>query len=86
MLKVFIRYLYRLIQNPLKRLRWSVFSQTFNGLNKCQKIGDGRGLGQITAKNLLALIIPDKLFGTKWIYPVKLDKRRKVWYLFLRVF
>ena len=30
--------------------------------------------------------IPDKIFGTKWNNPVKLDRRRKVWYLFLRVF
>ena len=30
--------------------------------------------------------IPDKIFGTKWRNPVKLDRRRKVWYLFLRVF
>ena len=30
--------------------------------------------------------IPDKIFGTKWSNPVKLDRRRKVWYLFLRVF
>ena len=26
------------------------------------------------------------LFGTKWSNPVKLEKRKKVWYLFLRVF
>ena len=30
--------------------------------------------------------IPDKIFGTKWTNPVKLDRIRKVWYLFLRVF
>ena len=30
--------------------------------------------------------IPDKIFGTKWRNPVKLDRRRKVWYLFLRAF
>ena len=30
--------------------------------------------------------IPDKIFGTKWSNPVKLDRRRKVWYQFLRVF
>ena len=30
--------------------------------------------------------IPDKIFGTKWSNPVKLDRKRKVWYLFLRVF
>ena len=28
--------------------------------------------------------IPDKVCGTKWNNPVKLDRRRKVWYLFLR--
>ena len=30
--------------------------------------------------------IPDERFGTKWSNPVKLDRKRKVWYLFLRVF
>ena len=30
--------------------------------------------------------IPDKIFGTKSNNPVKLDRRRKVWYLFLCVF
>ena len=30
--------------------------------------------------------IPDEIFGTKWSNLVKLDKRRKVWCLFLRVF
>ena len=53
---------------------------------KCQKIGVGRGLGQVRIKNLLAQTIPDKIFGTKWSNPVKLNRKRKVWYLFLRVF
>ena len=30
--------------------------------------------------------ISDKIFGTKWRNPVKLDRKRKVWYLFLRIF
>ena len=46
----------------------------------------GRELGQVRAKNELAQTIPEKIFGTKWNNPVKWDKRRKVWYLFLRVF
>ena len=29
--------------------------------------------------------IPQTLFGTKWGNLVKLDKKRKVWYLLLRV-
>ena len=29
---------------------------------------------------------PAKFDGTRWNNPVKLDRRRKVWYLFLRVF
>ena len=33
-----------------------------------------------------AFTILGKTFGTKWSNPVKLDKKRKVWYLFLRVF
>ena len=36
------------------------------------------------SKNLRT--IPDKIFGTKWSNPVNLDRKRKVWYLFLRVF
>ena len=47
---------------------------------KCQKIGVGRGLGRVRIKNLLAQTIQDKIFGTKWSSPVKLDR------LFLRVF
>ena len=37
-------------------------------------------------KNRKLPIIPDKIVGTKWNNPVKLDRRRKVWYLLLRVF
>ena len=37
-------------------------------------------------ENIGGPTIPDKIFGSKWNNPVKLDKRRKVWYLFLRVF
>ena len=33
---------------------------------KCQKIGLGRGLGQVRTKDLRAQIILDKIFGTKW--------------------
>ena len=53
---------------------------------KCQKIGVGRGLGQERIKILLAQTIPDKIFGTKWSNPAKLDRKRKVLYLFLRAF
>ena len=45
-----------------------------------------RGVGQVRNKNLLAQTILDKVFGTKLSNPVKLDKKRKVWYVFLRVF
>ena len=45
---------------------------------KCQKIGVKRGLGRVKVKNLLAQTISDKIFGTKWSNPVKLDKNRKV--------
>ena len=30
--------------------------------------------------------IPPKIFGIKWSNQVKLDRKRKIWYLFLRVF
>ena len=44
---------------------------------KCQKMGVGRGLGQIRAKNVLAQTIPDKICGTIWNKPVKRNRRRK---------
>ena len=53
---------------------------------KCQKVGVGRGLEEVMTKSLLAHTILDKIFGTKWSNPVKLDMKRKVWYLFWRVF
>ena len=46
----------------------------------------GRGLGRVSIKSLLAQPITEKIFGTKWSNPVKLNRKRKVWYLFLRVF
>ena len=49
---------------------------------KCKKIGVGRGLGGVRMNNVLAQTIPDKIFGIKWRNPVKLDRNRKVWYLF----
>ena len=49
-------------------------------------MGVGSGLGRVRTKNVLAQTIPDKISGTKWNNPVKLDMRRKFWYLFLRVF
>ena len=55
----------------------------FWSYKKCQKIGVERELGRVRTKNLLAQTIPDK---TKWSNPVKLDWKRKVWYLFLHVF
>ena len=44
---------------------------------KCQEIGVGRGLEQFRIKNLFAQTIPDKIFGTKWSTPVKLNKKKK---------
>ena len=44
---------------------------------KCQKIGIGKGLGCVKAKNVLVQTIPDKIFGTKWNNPVKPNGRRK---------
>ena len=60
--------------------------EMFWSYKKCQKTGDGRGLGQVRAKNVLAQTITEKIIGTIWNNPVKLDRRRKIWYLFLRVF
>ena len=53
---------------------------------KCQKIGVRRGLGRVRIKNLLAQTIPDIIFGTKWSNREKLDRKKKVWYLFLHYF
>ena len=44
---------------------------------KCQKIGVGKGLGRIKIKHLLAQTILEKIFGTKWSSPAKLDRKRK---------
>ena len=71
------------------QLAWFIFLLNFIEMlwsyKKCQKIGAGMGLGWVRTKNVLAKTIPDKIFGTKWNNPVKLDRRRKVWCLFLRV-
>ena len=40
----------------------------------------------IMQKSLSRATIPGKIFGTKLSNPVNLDRNRKVWYLFLRVF
>ena len=40
---------------------------------------------ELRAFELRITTIPDKILGTKWSNPVKLDRKRKVWYLFLRV-
>ena len=45
---------------------------------KCQMIRVRRGLDQIRAKNMLAQTVPEKMFGTKWNNPVKLNRKRKV--------
>ena len=49
-------------------------------------MGIGRGLGQVRTKNWLAKTIPDKIFETKWRNPIKLERKKKVWYLFLCAF
>ena len=62
------------------------FIEMYWSHKKAQEIGVGRGLGRVKIKNLFAQTISDKIFGTKWSNPVKLDRKRKAWYLFLRVF
>ena len=44
---------------------------------KDNKNGVGRGLNRVRRKNLIAQTIPDKIFGTKWSNPVKLDNKKK---------
>ena len=39
--------------------------------------GVGRGLNRVRRKNLISQTIPDKIFGTKWSNPVKLDNIKK---------
>ena len=43
-------------------------------------------LNQVKTENLFAQTIQDKTFGTKLSNPVKLDRERKIWYVFLGVF
>ena len=43
------------------------------------------GISPLTNKRIQPTI-PDKVFGAKWNNLVKLDRKRKVWYVFLRVF
>ena len=62
------------------------FMEMLWSYEKCQKIGVGKEMGQVRFKNSLAQTIADEIYGTKRINPVKLDMKRKVWYLFLRVF
>ena len=51
-----------------------------------KKIGVGRGLSRVRTKNLVVQTILDKILRTKWSNPVKVDTKRKVWYVFLHVF
>ena len=50
------------------------------------QIGVGLGLGRLEIKNLLAQTITNKIFGTKGSNPLKVDRKRKVWYLFFSHF
>ena len=45
-----------------------------------------KGAGPSKDQNLFAQTIPDKICGTKWSNPVKLDRKRKFWDLFLHIF
>ena len=45
-----------------------------------------KGTGPSKDQKLLTQTIPDKIFGTKWSNLVEVDRKRKIWYLFLRVF
>ena len=44
---------------------------------KCQNLGIEMGLGRDRTKNLVAQRILDKIFGTKYNNPIKLDKKKK---------
>ena len=74
----------------LTQLTWFIFLLKFIEMlwsyKKFQKIGVGRELDRIRTKNLLAQTISYKIFQIKWSNPVKLEIKRKVWYVFLRVF
>ena len=64
----------------------SKFIDTLWSYKKHQKVVTGRTVGQRKIKSWLAQTIPDKVFGIKRSTSVKLDKKTKVWYLFLRAF
>ena len=62
------------------------FIEMLWSFKKYQKIGIGRGLARLRTKHLFPQTLVDKILGTKWSNPVKLDRKRKVWYMILRVF
>ena len=47
-------------------------------LKEMSKIEDGQRLGQVRIEYFLTQKIPDKIIGTKWGIPVKLERKRKV--------
>ena len=57
-----------------------------NALKKMSKIEFWRRLGRVMAWNMLSQKVPNKIFGTKYKNPVKLDKARRVWCLLSGVF
>ena len=60
----------------------------FGGIQNVKKLkfeGDW-GLGRVKTENLFSQTILGKIFWTKKRNSVKLDRLRKVWYLFLRGF
>ena len=58
----------------------------FGVIKNVEKAGVGKRLNWDRAKKVFAKTISDLIFATKWNNWVKLDKRRKFWYLLLRVF
>ena len=53
---------------------------------KCENIKGWRKLNGVITKILFSQTLPGKIFGTKYINPVKLNKTRKPLYLLLRTF
>ena len=62
------------------------FIEMFWSYKKMSKNWSWKRNGWVKVKHLHAQTIPDKILVTKSSNPVKLGKKRKVWYLFLRIF
>ena len=60
--------------------------EVFWSYKKCQNNGVGRKLVRVTITKVLAQKITVKILSRNGSNPVKMDKKKNVWYLFFRIF